>query len=241
MCEETLTMSYTFTLKGSSSVLSADYYPPIDLNPNSQYVLGLIGLYTYNTIPNVMEGNNKFYYDEDDKIITIPDGSYEISDIEEYLKDQLLVKDEDDDETFSLKPNNNTLQCMLKSKFRVNFESADSIGRMLGFSPKILVPNKKHDSDLPVQIIKVRTIRIECSITTSAYYDSRLSHTLYEFTPQVEPGFSINIEPQHVIYLPINIRGSIDNIRLTLVDQDGQPVNFREEQIVIRLELKRLS
>lgn len=230
-------MSYTFTIIGTSSVLSTDYYPPIDLDPNSRYTLGLIGLYTYNTVPNVTEENNKFYYDNDIPI-TVPDGSYEISDIEQYLKEQLSVKDDDED-TFSLKPNNNTLKCMLKSKFQVNFEHKDSIGRMLGFSSKILPPNEKHESDLPVQIIKVQTIRVECSVTTSAYYDSRLSHTLYEFAPQVEPGFSINIEPQHVIYLPINRRDSIDNITLTLVDQDSRPVNFRGEQIVIRLELKR--
>lgn len=224
-------MSYTFTLKGKSSVLSDIYYPPISLDREKQYALGLIGLHTYYTIPNIYEGNNKIYYN-DEKIL-IPDGSYEISDIENYLKD-VLPKD-----SISLKPNNNTLKCEIESKFSINFEPKDSIGRMLGFSNKVLEPNIKHESDLPVEIIKVATIRVECNIITGAYYDARLSHTLYEFSPQVEPGFSINLEPQHVIYLPVNTT-QIDNIRLELKDQDGRLVNFRGEPIVVRLELKTL-
>lgn len=228
-------MSSTFTLRGTGSVLSNDYYPPIELDPSAQYALGMIGLYTYYTIPNVVEGANKFYYDKDDKVITIPVGSYEISDIEEYINAVLNKED-----AVTLKPNNNTLQCEVKSKFIINFEHGDSIGTMLGFSRKKLNANEKHASDLPVKIVKVVTIRIECSITTSAYYDARLSHTLYEFSPQVAPGFSINIEPTNIIYLPVNKRDTIDNITLSLLDQEGRPVDFRGEQIVIRLELKKL-
>lgn len=235
-------MSSTFTLQGKTSVLSEDYYPPIELKKDTNYGLALIGLYTYNTIPNVVEGNNKFYYDDDDKVITIPVGSYEINNIEEYIND-VLKKDGNSDKTekaISLKANNNTLQCEINSKFRVNFKHADSIGVMLGFSPKILTANDDHKSDLPVQIIKVVTIRVECSITTAAYHNAQLSHTIYEFSPQVEPGFRIIVEPQHVIYLPINKRNFIDNITITLLDQDGRVVNFRDEHIVVRLELKEL-
>lgn len=228
-----LVMSRTFTLKGTSNVLSADYYPPIDLKPESEYALGLIGFHTYNSIPNIDHNTNKFYYDND-KVVAIPVGSYEITDIEEYLQ-SILSK-----AAISLKPNNNTLKCEIKSKFVVNFKPDDSIGRMLGFSARVLQANAKHESDLPVKIIKVVTIRIECNITTSAYYNTSLSHTLYEFAPQVEPGYSINIVPQHIIFLPVLPR-SIDNITLRLLDQNGDPVNFRGEEIVVRLELKKTS
>lgn len=231
-------MSYTFTLTGTSSTLSTDYYPPIDLDPKHNYVMGLIGFNSYNSIPNINEKANKFYYDND-KVITMPTGAYEISDIEKYIKGQLSVKDDDDD-TFSLKPNNNTLKSEIKCKYIINFKPDDSIGRILGFSAKILPANAKHESDLPVQIIKVVTIRIECNITTSAYYNKRLSHTLYEFAPQVEPGYSINITPNPVIYLPVNSK-RIDNITLKLLDQDGDEVDFRGEKTVVRLELKKLN
>lgn len=234
-------MSRTFTLKGTSNVLSDTYYPPIELNPSREYALGLIGLYTYNSIPNITEVNNKFNYDNG-KVVQIPTGAYEITDIEAYLQDKLTDSKstaERKEETFSLKPNNNTLKCEILSKFEIDFQPRESIGRLLGFTKKQLPANKKHESDAPVKIIKVVTIRVESNITTASYYDTRLSHTLFEFAPSVEPGYSINIEPRNIIYLPINT-SRIDNITLKLLDQDGDPVNFQGEQIVIRLELKRV-
>ncbi|GJQ87770.1 hypothetical protein Trydic_g14181 [Trypoxylus dichotomus] len=224
-------MSHIFALKGASHQLCANYYPPIELDPRYDYALGLISLHTYNTIPNVTEENNKFCYDN--KVMKVPVGSYEISDIEEYLK-SIMPKD-----SISLRPNNNTLKVEIESKYAVNFKRENTLGRLLGFSKRILEPNRKHESDLPVQILKVVTIRIECNIITSSYHDARPSHTLYEVSPQVEPGYSIYIEPQHVIYLPIS-KSNIENITLTLLDQDGAPVDFRGEQIIIRLELKKL-
>lgn len=224
-------MSQTFTLRSTSSVLAATYYPPIELDPAHTYALGLIGLHTYNTIPNIYDGQNKLYYN--DQVLTIPPGAYEVTDIELFLQNSLGGK-----AAISLKPNNSTLKCEITSKFSIDFTKADSIGRMLGFSKKVLQPNVTHESDVTIQIIKMVTIRVECNITTASFYDGRLSHTLYEFAPSVEPGYSINIEPKNIIYLPINT-SQIDNITLRLVDQDGDPVNFRGEKIVVRLELKK--
>lgn len=196
-------MSHTFTLVGTSNVLTTTYYPPIDLDPRYEYALGLIGLHTYNTIPNIYEGQNKFYYG--DKVLTIPTGAYEVTDIETFLQDSLSKPTsslKERNSIISVKPNNSTLKCEISSKFSIDFSKDDSIGHMLGFSKRTLEANKKHESDIPVQIIKVVTIRIECNITTAA---------------------------------------RIDNITLELVDQDGDPVNFRGEKIVVRLELKKIG
>ena len=86
-------MSQTFTVTGTSSLLTVDFSPPIMLNTAKSYSLALIGMYTYNTIPNIEDGvNNKFYYYKNDpkaipnhQIIAIPTGVYEIMDIEKYL------------------------------------------------------------------------------------------------------------------------------------------------------------
>lgn len=233
-------MSHTFTLIGTSNLLTATYYPPIELDTRYEYALGLVGLHTYNTIPNIYHGQNKFYYGND--VVTIPTGAYEVTDIESFLQRCIIEKVSSTTTTgeslLSLKPNNSTLKCEITSKFDIDFTKEDSIGRMLGFSKKILKANEKHESDIPIKIIKVVTIRVECNVTTAAFYEARLSHTLYEFAPSVEPGYSINIEPRNIIYLPVNT-SRIDHITLKLVDQDGDPVDFRGEQIVVRLELKR--
>ncbi|KYQ58434.1 hypothetical protein ALC60_02574 [Trachymyrmex zeteki] len=47
---------------------------------------------TYHTIPNVNESNNKFYFGKDDAEIIISEGSYELRDINEFLKRAILRK-----------------------------------------------------------------------------------------------------------------------------------------------------
>ena len=75
--------SISLTLSGRSSVLEAQYNPPIELSPHKNYTLGLVTLLTFNSIPNIGVGNNKFYFGNQE--IVLPTGSYEISEIEKYI------------------------------------------------------------------------------------------------------------------------------------------------------------
>lgn len=241
-------MSYIFTLKSHNHVLSTDFINPIQLDSTSDYGLALIGFHSYNSIPNIEETENKFYYtiksENQQKVIKIPTGSYEISDLETYLREKLIsksVKKENYNKFFSLKANNNTLKCEIQSdQYTVDFSPKDSIGRLLGFSARVLKPNQVHESDLPVDIVKVRTIHINCNITTGAFYNHKPSHTLYEFAVGVDPGFAIDEVPRNLIYLPIINKREIPNITLSIFNQNFDPVNFRGEEIIIRLELKKL-
>lgn len=224
----------TLTLSGTSSVLETQYFPPIQLSPHKDYVLGLVHLLTFNSIPNIDVGNNKFYVAEEE--VSLPTGSYEIADIEKYLSDALSKKGI----SISLKPNNNTLRSVIKCNQSVDFRPLDSIGPLLGFTQRILPLNRSHDSDLPVRILKVNALRVECNITTGAYINGTRVHTLHEFFPAVPPGYKIIEVPKQVIYLPIAVK-SIDYLQVRLVDQDGYPINFRGETITIRLHLKETS
>ena len=112
-------MSLTLTLTGTTSILTASYFPALDLS-NGEYELGLTNFETYNAIPNVTSTNNKFYFDADDKIITIPERSYELSAINKYLRaairhirrrtlndkdnnDEYIFDDDDDDDGVLIK------------------------------------------------------------------------------------------------------------------------------------------
>jgi len=77
-------MSLTFTLIGKSNILAVSYFPAVDLSDD--YELGLTDFETYFTMPNINSSNNKFYFDKDDKEIVIPEESYELHDIDKYLK-----------------------------------------------------------------------------------------------------------------------------------------------------------
>lgn len=223
--------SLTLTISGSSTILDAQFFPPIELSSDKNYTLGLVELLTFNSIPNIDIGCNKFYVGTHE--VTIPTGSYEIEDIEKYLQTELSSKNI----TIHLKPNNNTLRSEIKCNEPINFSKIDSIGPLLGFASRTLEPNKRHESDQPVSILKVNAIRVECNITTGAYINGQKVHTIHEFFPSVPPGYKIIEVPSNVIYLPIATQ-IIDNIQLRIVDQDGELVNFRGEVVTIRLHIK---
>ena len=226
--------SLMLSLSGTSSILEAQYFPPIELLANKRYVLGLVELLTFNSIPNIDIGNNKFYVGEE--IVTLPTGSWEIEDIEHHLQEILTSKGI----VLSLKPNNNTLRSTIKCSQTIDFQPEDSIGRLLGFTRRTLSANITHESDLPVAILKVNALRVECNITSGAYINERKVHTIHEFFPAVPPGYKIIEIPAQVIYLPITVH-TIDNMQLRIVDQDGNFVNFRGEIITIRLHIKAAS
>ena len=227
--------SFTLTLSGRSSTLETQYFPPIELSANKNYVAGLVEFTTFNSIPNIDVGNNKVYI-EGCKLITILTGSYEIEDIEGYIQKALVCSNV----TISIKPNNNELHSEIKCNRRIYFEPEDSIGRLLGFTKRILEADILHKSDLPVAILKVNTLQIQCNITTGAYMNQHKVHTIHEFFPVVPPGYKIVEVPSHVIYLPVTVR-AIHQLQLKIVDQDGEIVNFRGETITIRLHIKSVK
>lgn len=224
----------TLTLSGKTSNLESFYFPPIELSPDKTYVLGLTELLTFNSIPNIDTSNNTIHIGGE--VIIFPTGSYEIEDIEKFIQRAV----EDKKIKFSLEANNNTLKSVIKCSHSIDFTQDNSLGTLLGFTKKILTPQETHSSSLPVQILKINALRIECNITSGAYINGEKVHTIHEFFPAVAPGFKIVEIPSKILYLPVTVR-SIDHVQLRIIDQDGNPVNFRGETITIRLHLKTIK
>jgi len=92
--------------------------------------------------------NNKFYFDENNVEITIPEGSYELHAINDFLKHaiprkrlQHAVHDDkkrgivNENFAIALRANNNTMKSEIKCNYRINFFSKpNNIGSLLGFS-----------------------------------------------------------------------------------------------------------
>lgn len=220
----------SLTLSGTSSTLETNYFPPIELSPLKKYTLGLVELLTFNSIPNIDVGKNKFYVDN--LVITIPTGSYELDSIEKYLKAVLPAHIE-----ISLQANNCTLHSEIRCNKDINFQPDDCIGQLLGFKQCILTANVNHESDLLVNILAVNAILVECNITTGAYINEQSVHTIHEFFPVVPPGYKITELPTHVIYHPITVQ-TIHHLQIRIIDQNKKLVNFRGEVITVRLHIK---
>lgn len=222
-------MAFTLSVTGCKSALSTYYSPALQLD--GEYECGLIFLSTFNSIPNIDHNNNKFFYG-DNGVIEIPEGSYELSDINDYLKNNLK------DCTFKLTCNNNTLNTNIFCSKDIHFEKIGSIGRILGFGSEILKANILHESLFPVSILPSTIIRIECDIVSGSYINGKPSHIIYEFAPNVPPGYRIIEIPKNLIYFPVN-QNTVSEINVRILDENNNLLNLRNEQLHLYLHLRR--
>lgn len=251
----------TLSLTGKSSELSAEYNPPIELNRDADYIIGLIDLVTYNSIPNINDKNNKFHvtkmfnHKEDGLIekenicVVLAPGSYELEEIIAKLNTYLAEADcpimiEDDKKTMKSFLNvecgetfGNT-KCL---KLEIDFTREHSIGSVLGFSPRKIVLDypRRIESDHLINIQNVNIIRVECNLVFGSYINDRSTHTIYEFYPTVAPGYKIVEVPKNIIYLPVVVR-TIRHLDIRIVDQNSELIDFRGEQISCRVYIQKI-
>lgn len=230
-----------FCLSGTGSVLKCDIFPPLKLT-DSEWEIGLVDFTTYNSIPNIEVGvNNTLNYGA--STITLPTGSYEIDDIAEAIKRKARELDDKRDgekDDLVIRGNTNTFKVEIFSRFKtIDFTGGSSIGPLLGFEREKLKVGVWLESALPLSINKVNVIRIECNVVRGSYDNGRESHVIHEFYPTVPPGYKIVETPRNVIYLPVGTT-QLDKITVSLKDQTGELINFRNEVVNIRLHLRRV-
>lgn len=222
-------MSFTLSITGRESALSTHYSPALQLD--GEYECGLVFFSTFNSIPNVDKNNNRFYYG-DNEVIEIPEGSYELLDISDYLQSRLT------DCTFKLICNNNTLSTQIFCSKDIHFEKVGSIGKALGFRNEVLKANILHESVFPVSILSTTLVRIECDIVSGSYINGQPSHIIYEFAPSVPPGYRIIEIPKNLIYFPVN-QDTVSEINIRVLDSNNNLVNLRQEELQLYLHLRR--
>lgn len=223
-------MSFTLSITGNTSILSTTYYPALQFD--DEYECALLYFSTFNSIPNIDNRNNKYYYDNNE-VVDIPEGTYELQDISDYLKSNVKKG-----VAFNLFCNNNTLKSFIFCSKDIHFEKANSPGTLLGFGNKTLKANIIHESQLPVNILSTTVVRVECDIVSGSYINGKPSHILYEFAPNVPPGYRIIEVPKNIIYFPVN-QIDVSTINIRLLDINNNLINLRGEEVQLYLHIRK--
>lgn len=229
--------SVTLTVTGKTSSLNSYFSPEIELDERFSYSCCLLDFYTYNSIPNVHEDNNKFYYSIDGgksyQVLTLPIGSFEVAEILYFLNTELQQRDV----MITISADRNTMKCSINCEAHIDFTRNDSIGPILGFTRRMLGKGS-FKSDRIINIQRINNLRIDCDLISGSFHNGEKTHTIYEFDPSVDPGYKINEQPKHLIYLPV-VRRRISTVNISILDQNGELVDFRGENITCRIHIKR--
>ena len=123
--------SFQIIVSDDTTHFTKKFNPPIQLKKNRPYEIASANLETYYSIPNISNKNNTFTYSTNGGVdwhdITIPTGSYDITDINDVIQSEMKSNghwDEANEEFYvSILPNPNTMKAILniENNYQVNF------------------------------------------------------------------------------------------------------------------------
>lgn len=238
--------SFYILISDKSTRIRTTFNPLIQLDRAKKYEMALVNLETYYSFPNIDSTNNNLRYSPDNGTtwtdINIPEGSYEITDINEHV--QRIMKDNGHYDSannkyyITIEPNNNTLKTVvdIKAGYKVDFTPANSIRTVLGFNSQIYSVGY-NESENTVNILSINSIRVTSDIIASSYTNGGTENVIYSFFPNVGPGYKILQEPLNLIYLPVTLH-TISHMETKITDQTGKLMNLRGEEVSIRFHIR---
>ena len=238
--------SFQIIVSGNESSFSTRFNPNIELDRDKVYEIALVNLETYYSFPNIDENNNVFVYSYDNGIswekIKIPVGSYEIDDLNNTIHFEMEKRghyDEINNENYiNICANSNTLKSVLiiEQGYQVDFNHKNSLAKVLGFTGT-KYEEGFHESENVVNILTINSILVNIDMISGSYVNGATKNTVYSFFPKVSPGYRIIESPVNLVYLPL-ILDTIDNINVSLTDQDDHLLNLRNEKLTIRFHIR---
>ena len=238
--------SFYILLSEKSTHIKTKFRPLIQLDNDRKYEMALVNLETYFSFPNMDSSNHNFRYSSDNGAtwvnINIPEGSYELVDINEYI--QRIMRENghydstSDEYNITLEANNNTLKSVLNiaANYMVDLTPENSVRSVLGFNA-LIYSSGYNESENIVNILSVTSLRITSDIIGSSYSNGSNENTIYSFFPSVGPGYKIIEVPVNLVYLPITMN-TISSMETKLIDQNGKLINLRGEELSIRFHIR---
>ena len=238
--------SFQIIISNDKSNFNTRFNPKLELDRDKVYEIALVNLETYYSFPNIDETNNLLVYSPDNGNswvkIKIPEGSYEIDDINNTIKHEMKKRGHYDsineDYYINISANSYTLKSILilEKDYQVDFNHQNSISKVLGFTG-VKYTEGFHESENVVNILRINSILVNIDIISSSYVNGTTKSTIYSFFPKVSPGYKIIESPVNLVYLPITL-DTIDSLNVTITDQNYHLLNLRNEKITIRFHIR---
>ena len=193
--------SFSIVVSDNKTRLKTWFKPPIQLDKKKDYEIALINLETYYSFPNINRSNNCFSYSPGAITpwfdIIIPEGSYYVEDINEFVKREMgknyHYDKVNDKNNVEISANTNTLksEMFLKNNYEVDFRKDKSINSLLEFHSNRYTSGF-HESENMVNILTINSILVDIDIISGRYVNGSTQPTIYSFFLDVSPGIKFS-------------------------------------------------
>ena len=138
----------------------------------------------------------------------------------------------------NISANSNTLKSVLiiESGYQVDFNQQNALSKVLGLTGT-KYGEGFHESENVVNILTINSILVNIDMISGSYVNGATKNTIYSFFPKVSPGYKIIESPVNLVYLPL-ILDTIDNLNVSVTDQDDHLLNLRNEKLTIRFHIR---
>ncbi len=253
MLESNLTTqrSDNFTIRFDNPIQLIDP-DTVDASPTQWYV-ALNKLHCWYSWHNIAaeKGNNLMKYNNGvvDRNLVIPDGQYQIFQINQVLED--FMKSVGD---FTVTPSGNEYHIIMTPNFstgKVRFVitngfsldlTVGSLHELLGFNPQVL-PVGIFEGEVKANINdSINTLYVKTDVTESSasWTNDKNEQALLTFVPNSGPGTNIEIIPIVPMYQPVSVvTNQLKRINMQITDNSGRPINFNGEPVSYALHFEK--
>ena len=173
-----------------------DLIDKLDLkNPNKNMALGNLSIYyTWKNVKSTYN-NNKFKISAPtwNETFDLPDGSYNISEIQDYIE-YIIKKQETIGENAPIliyaNTINNRIVSKIKSGYKLELLSKETM-KLLGSTKDIIDSDKNSEN--------VEVVLVHCNLVNNSYQQA--SRVLFTFVPTKQYGQLISISPHSLVFL----------------------------------------
>ena len=205
-----------------------DLIDKLDLkNPNQN--VALVTLSIYYTWKNVKStyNNNKFKISAPtwNEIFDLPDGLYNISEIQDYIE-YIIKKHETIGENAPIliyaNTINNRIVFKIKSGYKLELLSKE-IMKLIG-STKDIIDADKNSENVP-RLENVEVVLVHCNLVNNSYQQH--SRVLFTFVPPKQYGQLISISPHSLVFLK-TMNMDFSEIEIWLTDQNNNALEIED-------------
>ena len=157
--------------------------------------------------------------------IELPDGSYSVSNIQDYFEYVLKKHGQDIDEpSVQICVNNieNRITFKIKNGYSLEFLTLETI-KLLGNTKNKITEDKNGENVPYVEINEV--VLVHCNIVNNDYQQD--SRVLYTFVPNKPFGRLLEISPTNHIFLKV-FKSEYNEIKVWFTDQNSKPLEIED-------------